>query len=67
VINLAGYAQSSARVSSLMRSLDASEWLSNSSLIEIKAATVNGLRANEFALNVTQTIPKPESEERAKK
>ena len=49
-INLQGYAQSSARVSTLMRNLDASPWLDNSQLVEIRAATVQGLRANEFSL-----------------
>ncbi|MCI4411601.1 MAG: PilN domain-containing protein [Thiotrichales bacterium] len=56
-INLTGYAQSSARVSSLMRNLDASPWLEGSQLIEIKSATVQGLRANEFALTVNLVQP----------
>lgn len=56
-INLQGYAQSSARVSTLMRNLDASLWLEAPTLVEIKAATVQGLRANEFNLNVQQTLP----------
>jgi type IV pilus assembly protein PilN len=51
-INLAGYAQSSARVSTLMRNLDDSQWLVSPELVEIKAASVNGLRVNEFNLNV---------------
>ena len=50
-----GYAQSSARVSSLMRNLDASPWFESTNLVEIKAATVNNLRANEFKLTVKQT------------
>lgn len=54
-VTLSGYTQSSARVSTLMRSLDDSPWFDSSSLIEIKSATVNGLRANEFALTVKQT------------
>lgn len=52
VVNLQGYAQSNARVSTLMRNLEASPWLESPELIEIKAATVNTLRANEFSLNV---------------
>ena len=55
VINISGYTQSSARVSTLMRSLEASPWFEQPSLIEIKAATVNNLRANEFVLSVKQT------------
>ena len=57
VVNLQGYAQSNARVSTLMRNLDASPWLESPELIEIKAATVNGLRTNEFSLNVKLTSP----------
>lgn len=57
LINLQGYAQSSARVSTLIRNLEASPWLQSPMLIEIKAATVQKLRANEFNLNVQQTPP----------
>jgi len=56
-INLQGYAQSSARVSTLMRNLEASPWLKSPELIEIKAVTVNGVRANEFSLNLKLTAP----------
>ena len=55
VVNIGGYTQSSARVSTLMRSLEESPWFEQPSLIEIKAATVNNLRANEFVLSVKQT------------
>jgi type IV pilus assembly protein PilN len=53
VINLAGYAQSNARVSTLMRKLESSPWLGSPSLIEIKASNVNNSRLNKFNLNVT--------------
>lgn len=52
-ISLAGYAQSNARVSTMMRNLDASPWLDSSSLVEIKATNVNNARLNEFNLNVS--------------
>ncbi len=55
VVTLSGYTQSSARVSTLMRNLDGSPWFESTSLVEIKAATVNNLRANEFVLTVKQT------------
>lgn len=55
VVTLSGYTQSSARVSTLMRNLENSPWFESVSLIEIKAATVNNLRANEFVLTVKQT------------
>lgn len=57
VVTLTGYAQSNARVSTLMRNLDASPWLESPELIEIKAATVNGQRANEFSLTVKLVAP----------
>lgn len=54
-VTIGGYTQSSARVSTLMRNLDSSPWFESANLIEIKAATVNNLRANEFVLSVKQT------------
>lgn len=54
-ITINGYTQSSARVSTLMRNLDNSPWFESASLVEIKSATVNNLRANEFVLGVKQT------------
>lgn len=56
-VTLQGYAQSNARVSTLMRNLDASNWLEMPTLIEIKSATVNGLRTNEFTLEVKLSPP----------
>ena len=61
-IELLGYTQSSARVSTLMRSLEDSPWFEQPALVEIKAATVNNLRANEFNLTVKQTKQKAEGE-----
>lgn len=55
VVTLSGYTQSSARVSTLMRNLDNSPWFDTVNLVEIKSATVNNLRANEFVLTVKQT------------
>ncbi len=65
-INLQGYAQSSARVSTLMRNLDGSPWLEAPALIEIKAATVQGLRANAFNLNVQQTLSQASPDDKNK-
>ena len=47
-VNLLGYAQSNARVSTLMRNIEASQWLGDPELIEVKAATVGGRRIAEF-------------------
>jgi len=55
LVTISGFTQSSARVSTLMRNLDDSPWFESASLVEIKAATVNNLRANEFVLTVKQT------------
>lgn len=62
-ITIMGYTQSSARVSTLMRSLDASPWFESARLVEIKAVTVNNLRANEFVLSIQQTRQTPQSDQ----
>jgi type IV pilus assembly protein PilN len=63
-INVVGYAQSNARVSTLMRNIEASPWLEKPELIEVKAANVDKKRVSEFtmflSLKRTQTeAPKP--------
>jgi type IV pilus assembly protein PilN len=52
-ISLAGYAQSNARVSTLMRNIEASPWLEKPVLVEIKAVAVDKRRLNEFSLNAS--------------
>ena len=51
-VTLTGYAQSNARVSTLMRNLDDSPLLERPNLIEIKATTVDKRRLGEFALDI---------------
>jgi type IV pilus assembly protein PilN len=51
-VNLIGYAQSNARVSTLMRNFAASPYLENPDLVEIKAATVGSKRVSEFTMNI---------------
>lgn len=51
-IHLAGYAQSNAWVSALMRNLDSSARFESPLLIEIKAVNINNVRLSEFDLNV---------------
>ena len=58
-VSLVGYAQSNARVASLMRNLDSSDWLDDSVLVETKAVMLNNLRVSEFSLVVQLTSPKP--------
>jgi type IV pilus assembly protein PilN len=55
-VNIAGYAQSNARVSTLMRNLGASPYLENPELVEIKAVPApdkSGNRVNEFNMNIS--------------
>lgn len=65
-VNVSGYAQSSARVSTFMRNLQASPLIENSAispqLVEIKASTVNNRRLSEFNLNFL--LQRPLSEEK---
>ena len=61
-VTLVGYAESSARVSTLMRNIEASPWLQNPELVEIKSIVSpasKDLRVNEFTLNarLKQTAP----------
>ena len=50
-VNVTGYAQSNARVSTLMRNVESSPWLENPGLVEIKASAVDRKRLSEFNLN----------------
>jgi type IV pilus assembly protein PilN len=59
-VNITGYAQSNARVSTLMRNLESSPWLEAPNLIEIKSVetkTFNqpATRLSEFTLSVALT------------
>jgi type IV pilus assembly protein PilN len=61
-INLVGYAQSNAWVSTLMRNLESSPWLKSPVLVEIKAVTIDDVRQNEFNLNIQLTQPSDDAE-----
>jgi len=56
-VNISGYAQSNARVSTLMRNLGASPYLENPELVEIKAVPnpdkAGTNRVNEFNMNIS--------------
>jgi type IV pilus assembly protein PilN len=54
-ITMVGYAQSNARVSTLMRAIEDSPWLDTPSLVEIHAATVNAGRVSEYTLTFNLT------------
>jgi type IV pilus assembly protein PilN len=61
-VNVVGFAQSNARVSTLMRNLGASPYLENPELVEIKAvpADKTGNRVNEFNMNISIKRAQPE-------
>ena len=68
-LSLQGIAQSNARVSSLMRSLEASEYFQNPRLLEIKAddkGDDGGVRLSTFSLNISQADQKKAGEEKTK-
>jgi type IV pilus assembly protein PilN len=66
-VTVIGYAQSNARVSTLMRNIEASPWLTQPELVEIKAVPAPGAkdkdaRVNEFTLAFQlKRAPPPDS------
>jgi type IV pilus assembly protein PilN len=58
-INLVGYAQSNARVSTLMRAIEDSLWLDSPSLVEIHGSGASSARVSEFTLNFNLTNQMP--------
>jgi type IV pilus assembly protein PilN len=66
-VNVTGYAQSNARVSTLMRNLQSSPVIVNNQsspqLVEIKASEVNKKRLSEFSLNFLLKPPVAEEPE----
>jgi len=63
-VTLQGYAQSNARVSTLMRNIESSPWLANPKLVEIKASTVSKKRLSEF--NMTLMVKRTQLKDAAK-
>ena len=61
-----GVAQSNARVSTLMRNLEASPWLEAPSLVEVKAVRIEDNPASEFSLNVKLTRVKFDADQGGK-
>ena len=62
-----GYAQSNARVSTLMRNIEASPWITQPELVEIRSVPLPGARdkdsrVNEFTLTFQLKRPKPSAE-----
>ncbi len=60
LITLEGVADTNARVATLVRNLSVSNWMELPNLVEIKSLTVNGIKQNEFTLNVSLKAQKAE-------
>ncbi len=63
-VAILGYAQSNARVSSIMRRLAKSSWFKDPKLLQIKAdakAEKNGVQLNHFSLQVMQRKPEQQN------
>ena len=61
-LSIDGVAESNNRVSSLMRRLDASDWLKNPNLDAVRAAPTYGEQANTFDLTVQVDLPANDAE-----
>lgn len=63
-VHIAGFAQSNARVSTLMRNIEASQWLEQPILVEVKSANVDKRRVSEF--NMYLNLKRAEAKDAAK-
>jgi type IV pilus assembly protein PilN len=62
-VELKGVAQSSTRVSALMRQLDGSDWLTDPSVTRVETTESGPARRAEFVVTVKQVSPGQEEEE----
>ncbi len=67
LITLEGVADTNARVATLVRNLSVSNWMESPNLVEIKSFTLNGIKQNEFTLNVSLKVQKAEEAPNKKK
>jgi type IV pilus assembly protein PilN len=66
-VQLVGYSQSNARVSTLMRNIESSKWLASPELIEVRSAPLDKRKVSEFTMFLSlkreappaQTAPAP--------
>lgn len=63
-VSISGFTQSQARVSTLMRNLESSQYLQNANLVEIRSAVQGGQRLNEFTMNIDVTRAAAESSDK---
>ena len=54
-VSISGYTQSQARVSTLMRNLESSQYLQKANLLEVESVSIGGQRLNEFTMNIEVT------------
>ena len=66
-ILVTGYAQSNARINTLMNNFNDSPLLENSALVETKAETVAGRRLNAFSVTVAITRQSTDEGKKGKK
>ncbi len=66
-VEVIGYAQSNARVSSFMRNIQSSPYIENPELVVIKAQVVANVSANEFTLKFNLKTSKTDDKPDAKK
>ena len=62
-VELKGVAQSSTRVSALMRQTDQSEWLTDPSVTKVETTESGPARQSEFVVTLRQTSPESELED----
>ncbi len=62
-VELMGIAQSSTRVSALMRQVDASEWLTDPGVIKVETTELGPARRAEFVVNLKQVSREEEAGE----
>lgn len=65
VITLDGVADTNARVATLVRNFNASNWMEAPTLVEIKAVTANNQKQNVFTLKVNLKTPQAETADSA--
>jgi type IV pilus assembly protein PilN len=62
-VELKGIAQSSTRVSALMRQIDASVWLADPGVIKVETTEQGPARQAEFVVNLSQVSSDPDAME----
>ena len=65
-ISMVGYAQSNARISTLMRAVEDSPWLDTPTLIQIQATNLGSSRVSEFSMNFNLTKAQPDKSKAGK-